>query len=221
MTTLDVDHFRELLVKREAVAAALENSRRTPARWRTKPESLPGSADQHLRTRPRKPSSEIGSTLEEHDERLLVAIDAALQRIENGTYGKCVNCGAPIPEERLEAMPWATLCIDCKRKEERARPARSAEIRVGSSTTASSGSRRQALACCADAPVGRARPGRARCDRCRPADEVDRLERARPRRGGRRRRPALDPPRAELRHRVRPLRDGDAIVIVLTGIAVA
>jgi DnaK suppressor protein len=62
---------------------------------------------------------EIGNTLEEHDERLLVAIDAALQRIENGTYGKCVNCGAPIPEERLEAMPWATLCIDCKRKEER------------------------------------------------------------------------------------------------------
>ena len=48
-----------------------------------------------------------------------MAIDAALQRIEAGTYGKCVNCGAPIPEERLEAMPWATLCIDCKRKEER------------------------------------------------------------------------------------------------------
>ena len=62
---------------------------------------------------------EIGSTLEEHDARLLVAIDAALQRIEAGTYGKCVNCGAQIPEERLEAMPWATLCIDCKRKEER------------------------------------------------------------------------------------------------------
>jgi DnaK suppressor protein len=79
-----------------------------------------GSADQHLAdTATETVEREIGNTLEEHDERLLGAIDAALQRIEDGTYGKCVNCGAPIPEERLEAMPWATLCIDCKRKEER------------------------------------------------------------------------------------------------------
>ena len=44
---------------------------------------------------------------------------SALARIENGGYGTCVNCGAQIAPERLEAMPWATLCIDCKRKEER------------------------------------------------------------------------------------------------------
>jgi DnaK suppressor protein len=62
---------------------------------------------------------EIGHTLEASDGRLLAAIDAALARIEVGTYGICVNCGARIPPERLEAMPWATLCIDCKRKEER------------------------------------------------------------------------------------------------------
>ena len=39
---------------------------------------------------------------------MLDAIDAALKRIEDGTYGICTNCGKPIPEERLEAVPWAT-----------------------------------------------------------------------------------------------------------------
>jgi DnaK suppressor protein len=62
---------------------------------------------------------EIDYTLEASDGRLLAAIDTALARIEAGTYGTCVNCGAQIPPERLEAMPWSTLCIDCKRKEER------------------------------------------------------------------------------------------------------
>jgi len=123
MSTVDVDHFRELLVdRREAVAAALENLHKENSRSLEDEtgELVSGSADQHLAdTATETVEREIGNTLEEHDERLLVAIDAALQRIEDGTYGKCVNCGAPIPEERLEAMPWATLCIDCKRKEER------------------------------------------------------------------------------------------------------
>jgi RNA polymerase-binding transcription factor len=123
MSTVDVDHFRELLVeKREAVAAALENLHKENARSLEDEtgELVSGSADQHLAdTATETVEREIGNTLEEHDERLLGAIDAALQRIEDGTYGNCVNCGAPIPEERLEAMPWATLCIDCKRKEER------------------------------------------------------------------------------------------------------
>jgi DnaK suppressor protein len=123
MSTVEVEHFRELLVeKREAVAAALENLHKENARSLEDEtgELVSGSADQHLAdTATETVEREIGNTLEEHDERLLGAIDAALQRIEDGTYGKCVNCGAPIPEERLEAMPWATLCIDCKRKEER------------------------------------------------------------------------------------------------------
>ncbi len=42
-------------------------------------------------------------------------IEAALGRIDDGTYGRCVNCGRPIAAERLEAVPYATLCIDDKR----------------------------------------------------------------------------------------------------------
>jgi DnaK suppressor protein len=42
---------------------------------------------------------------------LLDDINAALKRIENGTYGFCTVCGQAIPEKRLEALPWAALCI--------------------------------------------------------------------------------------------------------------
>jgi len=43
----------------------------------------------------------------------IAATRAALLRIENGTYGICANCGNPIGENRLKALPTATLCIDC------------------------------------------------------------------------------------------------------------
>ena len=62
---------------------------------------------------------EMASSLEENSNHVLTEIDAALARIDAGTYGVCERCGKPIDEERLEALPWATLCIDDKRKQER------------------------------------------------------------------------------------------------------
>jgi RNA polymerase-binding transcription factor DksA len=53
------------------------------------------------------------------DETEEAAIDEALQRIDQGTFGACGRCGKPIAEERLEAIPYANRCIDCKRLEER------------------------------------------------------------------------------------------------------
>jgi DnaK suppressor protein len=43
-------------------------------------------------------------------------VDLAIAKIDAGTYGTCERCGNPIGRERLEAIPWALLCIDCKRK---------------------------------------------------------------------------------------------------------
>ncbi|HEY7668806.1 MAG TPA: TraR/DksA C4-type zinc finger protein [Actinomycetota bacterium] len=43
-------------------------------------------------------------------------VEAALERMEAGTYGICLRCGKPISDERLEALPWAALCIECKQK---------------------------------------------------------------------------------------------------------
>lgn len=62
---------------------------------------------------------EIDYSLEEIAQEGLAAIAAALERIEQGGFGRCVSCGAPIAAERLAALPWASLCIDCKRHEER------------------------------------------------------------------------------------------------------
>jgi DnaK suppressor protein len=58
-------------------------------------------------------------SLEDNAENLLAHIDAALARLDEGTYGRCERCGQPIAEERLEALPYATRCIECKRLEER------------------------------------------------------------------------------------------------------
>jgi DnaK suppressor protein len=59
---------------------------------------------------------ELDDGLEEGAQNTIRRIDAALARIEAGTYGLCEVCGKPIGEERLRAIPWATLCIDDQRR---------------------------------------------------------------------------------------------------------
>lgn len=55
----------------------------------------------------------------ESEEALLRKIEEALQRIREGTYGHCAECGEEINAERLEALPFATLCVRCQTEEER------------------------------------------------------------------------------------------------------
>ena len=50
---------------------------------------------------------------------MLEEIRRALERIEIGTYGTCARCQRPIAEARLNALPYANRCIDCRRLEER------------------------------------------------------------------------------------------------------
>lgn len=57
--------------------------------------------------------------LNQKDLRKLRLIDSALSRAKNGRYGLCMRCGTKIPEERLEAIPYALMCIDCRSTEER------------------------------------------------------------------------------------------------------
>ena len=62
---------------------------------------------------------EVSLSLEDNADHLLAAIDSALARVAAGAYGNCERCGEVIGRERLEALPWATKCIACKRLEER------------------------------------------------------------------------------------------------------
>lgn len=57
-------------------------------------------------------------TLRDTAKTRVIEIDKALARMDAGTYGFCVSCGAPIPEERLQALPEVAQCISCKKKEE-------------------------------------------------------------------------------------------------------
>jgi len=59
--------------------------------------------------------------LRERSGNQLAQVNAALVRIEDGTFGTCRRCGKDIAAERLEALPWAALCIDCQRLEGRGR----------------------------------------------------------------------------------------------------
>jgi RNA polymerase-binding protein DksA len=54
-----------------------------------------------------------------HDSNRLKQIDAAVSRIHNERYGRCLQCGKKIPEDRLRAIPYAVLCIDCKNADEK------------------------------------------------------------------------------------------------------
>jgi DnaK suppressor protein len=63
--------------------------------------------------------SQRGQQLRGREEQHLVQIEAALTRIEAGTFGLCQTCGKPIAPGRLEALPWALDCIDCHAKTRR------------------------------------------------------------------------------------------------------
>jgi RNA polymerase-binding protein DksA len=114
------ERFRELLLdERQRVAAAISYLHEDNSRS-IEDETEEETFDNHIADAATNTlNREIDTTLEENSEHVLHAIDEALARIDEGTFGTCARCGKPIAEERLEAMPYATKCIDCKRLEGR------------------------------------------------------------------------------------------------------
>jgi DnaK suppressor protein len=113
---VNLERFRELLLdERKRVRNALDylHQENSVSMEDEAPET--GLADTATVTVDR----EMDYSLEENTHHVLREIDAALARIDAGTYGICTRCGEPIGEERLEAMPYVTLCIKDKRLEER------------------------------------------------------------------------------------------------------
>ena len=106
---------RELLSRRESYLADVDRSTATALEL-TEDGANQDSADED--------GFGEGDTLNVERDRLLVVaseararvteIDAALGRVDDGTYGNCEACGKPIPHARLEVVPEATLCVRCK-----------------------------------------------------------------------------------------------------------
>jgi RNA polymerase-binding protein DksA len=114
MSTIDTAHFKQLLLaERERVSHAIQYLHEENPGSITDETGEETTFDNHLGdTATVTYDRELDYTLEENAEHVLTEIDAALKRIDDGTYGTCAVCGKPIGAERLEARPWATLCID-------------------------------------------------------------------------------------------------------------
>src|SRR5262245_45860395 len=111
MSALNVKKYKELLEKKreELIAAA-------PVRT---PPSEPGSKSGAWNDQSSQESDlHVRLALKQTDSKLLRAIDEAIHRIEQGTYGICMECESDIAPARLEAVPWTRVCIDCKAKQQ-------------------------------------------------------------------------------------------------------
>ena len=117
---LDVDRFRQTLEsERSRLRHAMQAVHHDGSLLEETGDLAIGSGDHIADSASETYMRELDEGLEENAEHLLVEIDAALQRIDAGTYGLCSACGRPIGEARLEAVPYATLCIEDKRAQER------------------------------------------------------------------------------------------------------
>lgn len=122
MTSLDLERFRALLEERRAeLADAVAGLNHDVPLADEAGGFVSASADDHhlADTATDTYARELDEGLTENAERVLVEVEAALARLEAGTYGLCRVCGSEIGAERLEAVPYATLCIDDKRLDER------------------------------------------------------------------------------------------------------
>ncbi|HSI97145.1 MAG TPA: TraR/DksA C4-type zinc finger protein [Gaiellaceae bacterium] len=118
--SLDLEHFRQTLEdERTRLRSALESVNHEGSLSDESGDLASGPGDHLADHATETYMRELDGGLEENVEHLIAEIDAALERIDEGTYGICTRCGRPIAAERLEAVPYATLCIDDKRAQER------------------------------------------------------------------------------------------------------
>src|SRR5687768_12522566 len=110
MTLSELNIYRELLErKRDELIAA--SPARTPA---TEPGSKSGDwIDQSSQ----ESEIHVRLALKQTDTKLLRAIEEAIHRIDQATYGICMDCENEIKTARLDAVPWTRVCIDCKAKQ--------------------------------------------------------------------------------------------------------
>lgn len=109
-----MDFFRKLLLDyKQSLLAKVKNS--TDTSKEDNPNEVRDAADAASDYYER----ELAWGLSESERLRLQDVEDAMERIENGSYGKCESCGQLISQARLEALPFAKLCVDCQSKEEK------------------------------------------------------------------------------------------------------
>jgi len=109
MNRKQMEKFKKLLEAKRA--ELLDRVRAARATEKTEqPENAPDLGDRALSSVTR----DLSYVLSAGERDLLKRIDDALDRIEAGSYGQCLNCGKTVLQGRLTAVPWALHCIDCQ-----------------------------------------------------------------------------------------------------------
>ena len=121
MSTIETEEFKErLLAERRRLLETIEHLHEENAGSLEDETAELSFSDNHLGDIATVTfDRELDEGLEEGAQQTLAQIDRALSRIDDGTYGTCERCGKAIPEERLRARPWATLCIADQRLADR------------------------------------------------------------------------------------------------------
>ena len=112
MKKKDIEYFRKLLSSQQE--ELLEQADDTVSGMTTPKENFPDPTDRAALEADRN----FMLRIRDREAKLIKKIKAALNRIENDTYGICDSCGEDITLKRLKARPVTTQCIDCKSKEE-------------------------------------------------------------------------------------------------------
>lgn len=111
-----LNHYKELLLKEkdEVLEEIMEVDETAKALMEEEEHNVNDSVDlANLSI-----NQNLLKSMSKKNQDKIMAIEAALKRIEENTFGICISCGNPIEENRLEAVPWATKCISCKNSEE-------------------------------------------------------------------------------------------------------
>ena len=109
---MDTEAYKESLLRKQTEILStggikpLQTSMETNTRQGDLADQASGNNEVHIQIK-----------LKQTDAKILVAIQEALDRITKGTYGICRDCGEPIAEQRLNAIPWTRVCIACKEKQ--------------------------------------------------------------------------------------------------------
>jgi DnaK suppressor protein len=107
----------------EEIRQALLNKRRELTRYQATQLSELRSPEKHHLADLEEMASDTMDTdslceIMDIGSNTLEQIDAALEKLDDGTYGICESCDKPIPHARLEALPFAGLCVNCQREKE-------------------------------------------------------------------------------------------------------
>jgi DnaK suppressor protein len=113
MMTIDIQKVRARL---EAKRTELQHE----IAGLTYEEAVSGQADQGVEdpgeTAQTVQEVQLDESILQNEQHLLADVEEALRRLQDGTYGSCLTCGQPIPDRRLEAIPWAVRDVKCEER---------------------------------------------------------------------------------------------------------